>query len=108
MATYFRNPWTGVVVEATNSLTWLSLLLWSPLHFLYKSIWPHAIISLILGPATLFISNIVYAFVGYDLIKNYYRKLGWQEIPHELVAKAQSEFAKRSVLREIDLGNLRR
>lgn len=103
MATYFRNPDTGQVVRATGGFTWLCQLLVSPIHFSIHNMWKHAAISLVAWIVTLSFSGILYAFLGYSIIKNHYRQLGWKEVPPDLIDIARAQYKNKITLTKRDL-----
>jgi hypothetical protein len=103
MATYFQDPSTKQVVQATGGLTWLWQLLWSPIHFAYHNAWLYAAISFLAALLTLGLSFIVFAFVGYPMLKRYYRGRGWKEVPPELLGEAKMKATKLATLRAEDL-----
>lgn len=82
MASYFKNPTNGYVEKGTTGWSWLWALLFGPFYFVYKGVWGHALINFFLGPMTLGIVWIVYAFFAAGIVRKNYRQRGWIQV-HE-------------------------
>lgn len=78
--TRFKNPANKHVETVTTSFTWLWALLWAPLYFAVKGMWGWAIISFAFAVVTLTMSNIVFAFAVYPIVKKKYNHAGWVEV----------------------------
>ena len=76
MGTKFKNPSNDYVEEAP-SLAWLWALLFGPLYFAIKGVWPHALGSLVLAIVTFGISHFIYFFFANSIIRKSYLKKGW-------------------------------
>jgi len=55
-------------------------LIFGSLYFIYKGIWVHAIISLILAVVTMGLSWLIYPFFASTILENNYLKNGWKEV----------------------------
>ncbi len=74
----FRNPKNGRIEAVKAAFLWC--LLFGPLYFLYKRVWLHAIISLILIYPTDGLSWLIYPFFAHRIVVKQYLKSGWQEV----------------------------
>jgi uncharacterized membrane protein len=84
----FKNPQNDHVETVTSGLSWLWVLLWTPIYYAVKGIWTHAVASLVLGiigwSATMgvgaVIIGIIYAFLNKSIVKSHYLRKGWIEV----------------------------
>lgn len=83
MGTKFKNPSNDYVEEA-SSLAWLWALLFGPLYFGIKGVWPHAFGSLILALLTFGISHFVYCGFANSIIRKSYLRKGWIEMDDDI------------------------
>ena len=74
----FRNPNNGRIEVVKNAFLWC--LLFCPIYLLYKRVWLHAIICLILLDATEGLVWLIYPFFAHNIVVKRYRKRGWEEI----------------------------
>ena len=79
MGTKFKNPSNDYIEEA-SSLAWLWALLFGPLYFAIKGVWPHALGSLVLAIVTFGISHFIYFFFANSIMRESYLKKGWIKI----------------------------
>ena len=78
----FRNPETNEVENI--QLSWLYILLFGPLYFLYKRIWLHAFLCGVLSIFFLPFSTMVYAYFSKTVLRKYYNDNDW--IPENITA----------------------
>jgi len=76
----FRNPANDYVETASGWFSWLWCFLWAPIYSAVKGIWPHAVVSFILGFVTFGASIFVYPFFVYGINRKSYLKKGWHEV----------------------------
>ncbi len=84
----FKNPQNDHQETVTSGLSWLWVLLWTPIYYAVKGIWTHAIVSLLLSivawSATMgigaLIIGIVYALLNKSIVRSHYLRKGWIEV----------------------------
>jgi hypothetical protein len=74
----FKNPWNGYTEEVKECELWV--FLFAPIYFLYRGIWTHAALSLIIGFFTYGVSVFVYPFFAKRIIIQHYLRNGWTRI----------------------------
>lgn len=62
-----------------SSIPFLWCLLFGFIYFIYKGIWTHAVISLLLAIVTAGVSWIIYPFFASEIVRNKYLRDGWIE-----------------------------
>jgi hypothetical protein len=84
----YINPATGFR-EEVSQWTWLFAFLFGPLYFIYKGIWRHVLIQVVLvvffyaafgAPGTMFVflMNVVYAFAAKGIVANQLQRQGYK------------------------------
>jgi polyferredoxin len=74
---YHKNPTNGHEVFGADNWAILWTLLFGPLYFMYKGVWKHFFLSIIIAFMTLGISWLVYIFLAKDIVNNQYLHNGW-------------------------------
>lgn len=74
----FQNPSNGYIEETKDQWVWA--LLFGPFYFLYKGIWVHFIMGLVLGFFTYGISILFYAYYAENLVYEHYMSKGWKNL----------------------------
>jgi hypothetical protein len=74
----FKNPTNDFIEESSVCGLWC--FLFGPLYFMYKGVWSHAAVSLILALCTMGLSNLVYPFFAGSAVRNNYLSKGWKEV----------------------------
>ena len=72
----FTNLQNGNTEECTSP--WLWTLLFGPFYFLFKGIWTHAVISLVLSICTFGLSALFYPVFADIIVRNHYLRNGWE------------------------------
>ena len=78
--TAFKNPDNGHVEKAGGALSWLWCFLFGPIYWAVKGVWRHAVANLAFAFLTVGLCQFVYVFFTYLILRNHYRKIGWQEV----------------------------
>ncbi len=76
----FKNPSNNYPEEVSSKISWLWCLLFGPIYWIYKGIWRHAIIHLILAIITAGGASLVYPFFTYKIIRNHFNRIGWVNV----------------------------
>jgi hypothetical protein len=77
-ANRFRNPSNGY--EENVGAAWLWCLLLGPIYFVFKGIWSHAALSLLLVIATAYVFPFpwfIYPFFANGIVRKHYLRDGW-------------------------------
>ena len=76
----FKNPSNNYIEKVSSSFSWLWCCLFGPIYWIYKGIWRHAIIHLILVVITAGGVSLIYPFFTYKIIRNHFNKIGWVKV----------------------------
>jgi hypothetical protein len=79
---YGINPANGYKMPI-SSLSWLWCILFGPLFFVYKGVWKHFFILLILDAVTFWLASLAYAFFAKSIIINNFGERGWKIVAKE-------------------------
>lgn len=81
----FKSPVNDYVEECPHCGFWC--LLFGGFYFLYKRIWSHAILGLVLSLVTFGASWLVYPVFAGRLVRRHYLYHGWEELedPHDVL-----------------------
>ncbi|MEQ8506831.1 MAG: hypothetical protein RIB80_16025 [Rhodospirillales bacterium] len=84
----FKNPENGYEEKILGRFHWLWCFLWTPIYYLAKGIWIHAVLSFflswVLGAYTFLISTFVIAFIyaciNRSVVEKHYLRKGWTKV----------------------------
>lgn len=89
----FVNATNGRREEVSN-WTWLFALLFGPLYFMFKGVWRHVLVQVVLisflyaafgAPGTMFVFllNVIYAFLAKGIVESHLERQGFRVQPPE-------------------------
>ena len=82
----FRNPQNDTVIEPSSPLSWLWVFLLGFIYFAVKGIWTHAVVNLVLFACTAGLSQFVYPFFTYGIIRRHYLNKGWMIVKDQEIS----------------------
>ena len=74
----FANPMNNYHEVGGTTFSWLWCFLFGPIYFIYKGIWSHALLCLIMAIITMGFSQLIYPFFAYTVVNSHYRRRGWR------------------------------
>ena len=76
----FKNMENNYIETVSTQYTWLWVLLFGPIYWVFKRIWFHAILHLFLAIVTFGLINFIYPFFSYSIIQKHFQRLGWKKL----------------------------
>lgn len=76
----FQNSKNDYILRVASPFSWLWVLLFGPFYWVYKGVYRHAILGVLLGMVTIGISHFIYPFCTYTILRKHFLERGWIEI----------------------------
>ncbi|MBF0261940.1 MAG: hypothetical protein HQL97_08930 [Magnetococcales bacterium] len=83
MTMRFMRP-ENTYMEEVSSLVWLWVFLFGVFYFVFKGVWRHAFLSLVLAVITAGFSWFVYPFFARTIMRNHYLRMGWVQVVEQV------------------------